>query len=264
MKPKNILQFTLVLVSSSVLVACSSKPPSCSDTQTLKTAKDVLTDNMGKLLIAGNQKLDDPDGWLQKFYDGMTVQINSVVSEGYKEDSKKQLCRGTMLVTAISGETAEREVEYSTQATEDKGGGFLLEIQNFQPFVQAMSIHAAKYYLANRWAGNWNGTYTCNGINGVTEGSQGPFTLPVVLQVEGYQAKLERTTVGGGIEKLAGEFEFNGSFKFVGTGENTPEDRWNTIFNGKVVGKKLMANGEIQLPVGTVLRQCQIDLTMGM
>ena len=174
MKLTNILRFTLVPLASFVLVSCSNKPPSCSDAQTLETAKSMLVENIAKF-VTGDEKPDDPDGWLQKFYDGMTVQISSVVSDGYKEDSKKQSCRGTMLVSAISGETAEREVEYSTQATQDKSGGFLLEIQNFKPFVQAMSGHAFKYYFANRWAGTWSGTYACNGINSATEGAQGPF-----------------------------------------------------------------------------------------
>jgi hypothetical protein len=261
MKLTNILRFGLVLLPSFALVACGNKPPGCADAQTLNTAKGILVNNINKLLTTGEQKPDDPDGWLEKFNDGMQVQINSIVSEGYKEDAKKQMCKGTMIVTAISGETAEREVEYATQATEDKHGGFLLEIENFTPFVQTMAGHAARYYLANRWSGNWGGMYSCNGIQGSVDGPQGPFALPVTMVVSGNHAKLERTTVGGGIEKLAGTID--GTFQLSGSGENTPEDRWNTIFNVKVAGKKATAEGVIRLTDGTVLRQCQIDLTMG-
>lgn len=260
MKLINTLRLFLALTSGLILVACSSKPPGCADTQTLKTAKDLLVENIGKLITEG--KPDDPDGWLQKFYDGLKVEITGVVSDGYKEDAKKQFCKGKMTITSVTGATAERDVEYSTQKTEDKeSGSFLLEIQDFQPFVQNMGNHALTYYRANRWAGIWNGTYSCNGIKGATDGDQGPFSLPVSMVVEGSKAKLERITRGGGIEKLAGDL--SASFKLEGTGENTPEDRWNTSFTGAVEGKKVVADGAIRLQDGSDLRQCRLELTLG-
>lgn len=266
MKLSNILLLFLALTSGLVLVACSSKPPGCADTETLKTAKELLVENIGKFISSGEMQPDDPDGWLQKFYDGLKVEITSVVSDGYKEDAKKQLCKGTMTIISVTGATAERSVEYSTQKTEDKAGGFLLEIQNAQPFVQKIGIDALTYYRANRWAGTWNGTYSCSGMKGATEGPHGPFSLPVSMVVEGNKAKLERTTRGGGIEKLAGEFYSLGRdapFKLEGTGENTPEDSWNTSFTGSVEGKKVVANGAIRLQDGTEMRQCRLDLSLG-
>ena len=263
MKLTNKLRLFLTLTPSLVLMACSSKPPGCSDEQTLKTAKDLLLENIGKI-VTGDKKPDDPDGWLQKFYDGMKVQITNVVSDGYKEDAKKQLCKGTMTITSVTGEVAEREVEYSTQKTEDKAAGnFLLEIQNAQPFVMNMAGHAINYYQANRWAGTWNGTYSCSGLKGATDGPQGPFSLPVSMVAEGDKVKLERTTRVGGFEKLAGNFGFNASLRLEGTGENTPEDRWNTSFTGTAEGKKVTADGAIRLQDGSVLRQCQLELTLG-
>jgi hypothetical protein len=215
-------------------------------------------------IVAGDKKPDDPDGWLQKFYDGLKVQFTGVVSEGYKEDAKKQLCKGTMTISSVTGETVERSVEYATQKTEDKeSGGFLVEIQNAQPFVLNLSGQAINYYQANRWTGTWNGTYSCNGIKGATDGPQGPFSMPVSMVVEGSKAKLERTTKGGGFEKLVGDFGIDSLLRIGGTGENTPDDRWNTSFSGTVTGKKVAADGAIRLQDGSVLRECKLDLSLG-
>lgn len=265
MKKINKLFMILPLSLCVAVTACSSKPPGCADTETIKTARGLLVKNIVEYTVkANNKQPDDPDGWLHKFYDGLKVEITGIVSDGYKEDARKQFCKGTLKITAITGDTAERSIEYSTQQTEDKeAGNFLMEIQDAQPFVQMMGGHALTYYRSNRMAGIWNGTYSCNGMKGATEGPQGPFSLPVSMVVEENKAKLERTTIGGGIEKLAGDFNFyNGLLRLEGIGENTPDDSWKTKFEGKVNGKNVVAEGAIRLPDGTELRQCRLELMM--
>ena len=256
---------TLLSVGVIAIVAgCSSKPPGCADPQTIETTKQMVVDNTNKA-ITNKAFEDDPDGWMKKFYAAMKVEITGVVSDGYKQDAKKQLCKGTLTITMLSGRTLERSVEYSTQKTEDKKDGFLLEIQEFTPFIAGTANEARKYFDANRWTGDWNGTYACSGVSGAADGPQGPYSLPVTMTVQGTEAKLERTTRGGGIEMLSGEFNslfLNTPFKLSGEGQNSPEDRWNTSFSGAVNGKQLVAEGAIKVGRET-LRQCKLNLTHG-
>lgn len=254
-----------LLLIATMLSACGNKPPGCADPQTIETAKAMVVENAENNLSNGKVFADDPDGWLKKFFSAVKVEITGVVSDGYKQDAKKQLCKGTMKVTMIGGRTLERSVEYSTQKTEDQKDGFLLEIQDFSPFSSGTSNEARKYFEANRWTGNWNGSYACSGVNGSTDGPQGPYSLPVSMVVQGVDAKLERTTRGGGIESLTGKFGMlllEEPFKLSGGGQNSPEDKWNSNFSGTVSGNRLMADGAITAQ-GQTLRQCKLDLTLG-
>ena len=254
-----------VLSVTALLMGCGNKPPGCADPQTLEVAKTLMVENTDKSLANQNAFTDDPDGWMKKFYAGLKVEITGIVSEGYKQDAKKQLCKGTMKITTATGRTLERSVEYSTQKTEDQKDAFLLEIQEFAPFAVGTSAEARKYFEANRWTGTWNGSYACSGVNGATNGLQGPYSLPVSMVVQGTDAKLERTTRGGGVEMLNGKFDSlfsNNPFKLSGEGQNSPEDKWTTNFSGTVSGKRLVADGAITVR-GETLRQCKLDLTLG-
>lgn len=254
-----------VLSVTALLVGCGNKPPSCADPQTLEVAKTLVVENTDKSLANQNAFADDPDGWMKKFYAGLKVEITGIVSEGYKQDAKKQLCKGTMKITTVTGRTLERSVEYSTQKTEDQKDGFLMEIQDFVSFTQGTSNEARKYYDANRWTGDWNGTYACSGVNGAADGPQGPYSLPVTMTIQGSDAKLERTTRGGGTEILKGQIDSimaQRPFKLYGEGQNSPEDRWNTNFSGMVSGKRFVGDGAITVR-GETLRQCKLDLTLG-
>jgi hypothetical protein len=254
-----------LLAVAALLGGCGSKPPGCADPQTMETAKAMAVENTDKLLANRKAFDDDPDGWLKKFYAAMKVEITGVVSDGYKQDAKKQLCKGTMKITMINGHTLERSVEYSTQKTEDQKDGFLLEIQEFAPFAISTANEARTYFDANRWTGDWNGTYACSGVNGAADGPQGPYSLPVTMMIQGPDAKLERTTRGGGIELLKGKIESITAqvpFKLYGEGHNSPDDKWNTNFAGTVTGKRYVADGAITVR-GETLRQCQLDVTLG-
>ena len=254
-----------VLSVTAMLVGCGNKPPGCADPQTLEVAKTLVVENTDKSLANQNTFADDPDGWMKKFYAGLKVEITGIVSEGYKQDAKKQLCKGTMKITTVTGRILERSVEYSTQKMEDQKDGFLMEIQDFVSFTQGTSNEARKYYDANRWTGDWNGTYACSGVNGAADGPQGPYLLPVTMTIQGSDAKLERTTRGGGTEILKGQIDSimaQRPFKLYGEGQNSPEDKWNTNFAGMVRGKRFVADGAITVR-GETLRQCKLDLTLG-
>jgi len=247
--------------------ACSSKPPGCADSETVSSAKALLVNSVNGALSQLNVA-DDPDGVMQKFFNGLKVELSSVVSNGYNADEKKQQCKASLTVTSITGDVGQRDIEYSTQKTEDKkNGDYLLEIQEFDPFITHEVQQALAYYEANRWAGEWKGTYSCQGINGAADGPQGPYSMPVTMEVSADKATLERTTKGGGTEKLVGSFhlEDKTTIGLAGSGANSPDDKWNASFYGTVTGNNLVADGKTTLPLALnneqILRVCHLELT---
>jgi hypothetical protein len=251
----------LVLMPLALLSACS-KPPGCADPETLETMKSIVTDNvktaMPQLLKAA-VLADDPKKIQDAYYQNLRVEVVNVVSDGYNEKAKKNTCKGNMSITSLTG-TLSRAVSYSTQKTEDKDGGFLVEIAEFQPTITEVAADLRNHYLLTRYSGNWSGPYVCDGIEGATDGARGPFTMPVTLVVDAHlNAKLERTTKGGGIEVLTGSF--GPTVELTGQGKNSPDDTWVTRFDGKVNGLVFTAKGDIMLDENRPLRSCTLNLT---
>ena len=88
-----------------VSAGCSSKPPGCADAETVKTIKDLVVEHTVKYVASYKASENDPGGLVQKFYDALKVEVSGIVSEGYKADAKKQLCKGTMKITPITIDT---------------------------------------------------------------------------------------------------------------------------------------------------------------
>jgi hypothetical protein len=146
----SISRFAAVTTLTLMLAACSTKPPGCADTEVFRVAKKMVMENTSEAAYEAVSTTADPSGFLKKFIDGLQVEIVNVVNDGYKSDAKKQLCKGTLRVTTINGNIFERGIEYSAQLTEDKKGNFVLEIANFQPFINSTRQAALHYYLENR------------------------------------------------------------------------------------------------------------------
>ena len=259
------------LLALLTLTACSQKPPGCADPETLSTIRNLVVEDTRKLM--SKQAADDPEGWVQRFLDGLRVEVSGIVSDGYVADAKKHLCRGTMKFTTVTGAALERQVRYSTQKAQDQKDSFLLEVQEFAAFLAPTELEATKYHDANRWSGNWTGTYACSGVAGATEGPQGPYSMPVTMVVEGTKATLERTTKGGGIEQLEGRFDpiaFTEQFMLIGEGKNSPDDAWVARFSGAAKGLQLTAKGSILVDrvaasgeqVREVARTCNLELKL--
>ena len=253
---------TLLLAAPLALLSACSKPPGCADPETLETMKSIVTDNvkmeMPQLLNAA-VLADDPKKIQDTYYQNLRVEVVNVVSDGYNEKAKKNTCKGNMTITSATGALSNL-VSYTTQKTEDKNGGFLVEIDAFQPTITAVSNDLRAHYLVKRYSGDWSGPYSCDGVDGATDGPRGPFTMPVTLVVDGnLKAKLERTTKGGGIEVLAGNF--GPTVELVGQGKNSPDDTWITRFDGKVNGLVFAAKGDIMLDENRPLRVCTLNLT---
>lgn len=175
--------------------------------------------------------------------------------------AKKNSCRASMAVSTAAGETLSRDLVYTTQKTEDKSGGFVVEVLDVQPFVMGLVSDLTQHYLTKRFVGEWKGDYKCEGIDGATDGQQGPYSMPVALVVDAnFKAKLERTTKGGGIEILSGDAGYH--MRLRGEGKNSPDDTWRTEFDGQVQGFSYEAKGQVSTPEGQVLRQCQLKLAL--
>jgi hypothetical protein len=251
-----------------VLTGCAKKPPECSDPDVLKTIQSMLVSNAKETLqtmspYTGNETRfqDDPTKIQDSYYQGMNIEVVNIVSDGYNEQAKKNSCKGKLSVSLVSGKKLSRAIEYSTQRTEDKDGNFVVEVQEFAPFIQGVASDLHFYYYVKRYTGEWTGNYSCAGISGAQSSSQGPFSMPVALVVsETSDAKLERTTLGGGSESLIGTV--GEVVKLVGSGQNSPEHSWRTSFEGTVKGTTLTAKGEIRSPApeSQLLRTCELNL----
>lgn len=237
---------------------CSNKPPGCADSEVAVTAKQLLTGdprNRDKGYAA-----DDPDGLIAGFFDGLRVELVSVVDNGYDAQTHKQSCAGTLRVKAGDGWGFERQVSYATQRLVDDRKAFQLEMSEGQLLALAVQGRADEVYRQRRWAGEWSGRYACEGVGGATEGPAAPFEMPVTMVVQGATAKLERTTRGGGVETLEGGI-YDTGWRLSGQGMNTPDDRWRTDFEGRIQGREAVASGELRGSAGELLRRCELKLT---
>lgn len=251
------LMLAAIVAIGAMLVGCDSKPPGCADTETLQTAKRLVTDP----LRPERPEEADPDGIGAGFDKALKLDVQNIVSEGYQADKKKQMCKGMLRITLPDGRGLEREIEYSTQRTVDQKDRFMLQIENIQPVILQLSVVRSQYVDARRWTGNWGGTYSCSGVGGASDGPQGPFSMPVTMVVDGNDAKLERVTKGDGVETLKGTL--SGALSLAGTGANSADDRWETTFHGEAKGRKATAEGLIRIAGGPILRHCKLDLTQG-
>lgn len=263
-RTENTIRLTIGLLAALAfvsLVACSKKPPGCADNETVSTIRQITVDNAKQLLAGAQQFQDDPNKIQDGYFQALKSEVVNVVSDGYNEQAKKISCRGKLTLHTAAGGQFSRDIVYSTQRTEDKDGGFLVEVQAFQPFVAAVAEDIATYYTSRRYRGEWKGEYQCNGIDEAADGPKGPFKMPVSLVVdEQSNAKLERSTKGGGSETLEGRV--SQTVRLRGRGSNSPDDVWTVSFQGAVKGADLAAQGEITAD-GRTLRQCWLKLKLG-
>lgn len=282
---KLVLQLS-VLATAAVLVGCGKRPPECADAQVLDTMRSIVVDNvqnrpqptaptMADLAGGDMQKVlriamvdllrDDPQDIQGGYLKDLKLTLANIVADGYQEKARMNQCRAHLTIGTSSGQSLSRDIQFTTQVSESKGQDYVLEVQEFQPFVDAVLKDMTGYYSAKRLQGEWSGTYACGGIDGATSGPQGPYEMPAAVIVDQqYGAKLERTTRGGGIEILQGQMnQYTGEIDLRGQGQNSPDDIWNTSFKGKVKGLELGASGQVGTPEGRPLRQCSLKLKLG-
>lgn len=252
----------LILPLLAILVGCAQKPPSCADERTIATIKNIIVTSMEEKAANFVPPAEDPQNIIGKAINGLKVEMKNVVSQGYEDKARRYYCRGSMVVTEVSGDTLTWDIVYMSQATEGKGSSSIVEVQGVAQYVLQLDGNLRLNYYKKRYAGEWVGTYSCSGINGETDGLQGPFSKPVVLVVEKntLRATMERTTLGGGIEKLTGQAGVK--MQLAGKGRNGADDSWDTQFNGGVSGMQFTANGNISIEGNRIIRACTLKLDL--
>lgn len=119
-------------------------------------------------------------------------------------------------------------------------------------------------------AGQWVGTYKCDGLEGAAEGARGPYEQNVSAQImrdskkySSYSFALDRVTLSGGVEKLKGSFESSAAKRWgvAGIGRNSADDFWYTEFQMGFDSGKLNGDGLIKSESGEIYRACSINLS---
>lgn len=262
MKP---IQGSICLYALVALLAGCSKPPGCADPETVAVTRSLLADKVLKSAAddpwaeGDAMRANDPEGLLAKFIEGVTVNLNAVTTSGYDAKSKRHMCEGTLLVAA-EGESLSIPVEYSTQATENGKGDFLLRMSQTGLIVPGLRGKAWRYWQSRRYAGDWTGSYACDALDASATGPAGVFSVQVTATIDASsRLRLERVTRGGGTETLVGSVDEAGVAKMQGEGANSPDDRWKVVFAGKIDGKVLSASGAISPEEGAG-RSCKLTL----
>lgn len=251
---KKISAFVTVVSLTAMLSGCSTKPPGCGDEATKTTIKNILATNSTKKFEKSLGK-DDPEGLLGKFFDEMEVNLSQIVSEGYDESAKKQSCRSVLSLKFPTGDSAERQIRYTTQVTEDKeAGSFLLEVVDFEEFFYYSAMKLEKYYESKRWSGNWNGLMECEGIDDTNQGPYGPYSMPVTVEVDGLTAKLNYSmptgfedSLSGKLTTVAGIVRTPPRIQMYSSGSKSPDEKkWATkVSSGVIIGQEMSLNAEI-------------------
>ncbi len=252
----------MLVVILSVACACSSKPPKCSDPTTVATLRGIIIDQVREMLDPTVQK-NDPSNLIASFLNEVHGAVSLVTSDGYDDGAHKYSCHAKLKIS-LGNQEIENSVNYTSQATEDddSAGVVALDRLTVTAFATPIAEAAQEHWKKLRYEGDWAGSYSCQGLGGATDGLKGPFSQHVYMQIEGMGGKLERTTKGGGIEKLRVRFDTAGSASLDGVGENTPDDRWGAHFEGRVVGHQMTADGSLSDADGSrILRRCRIQVT---
>lgn len=249
-----------VLIIAALLSGCSSKPPACGDEKSITSIQNLLTNEIQKNVQRNAAYESDPTP-ASAFFRTLKFVVNTITSDGYDEKAKRFSCHAK-LNTAFLDREGHTDINYSTQTTEDKKGDFLIKIEEGQRLISEVSRFAIDYVDQRRLAGNWRGTYSCNGLDGETAGAKAGFSQTVTLEVQDYaKGKLERVTTAGGVEKMDGQFDAGNKLVLRGVGRNSPDDQWRVYFKGLANDGKFEATGQLTDETGQrVFRTCQLQL----
>lgn len=273
------LQFPRLLAIIALLItlsACSSKPPGCADDATLNTASGLVRDEASKVLRREAKFFNVPpsasnsatDGVIATYLSGLKLALSNVVTNGYNENDKRMTCHAVLTVTTTDGKAFKGDINYTTQKTEDsKSGGFLLSIQNFSEFASLAARAAADRYNVETWSGNWNGKLACGGVNGVTEGVEGPYSQDVTVTFKGLNGTMNRTLPVGGTQEASPSIESYSQVMHLGANsiEGGPQNGWSTSLKGPIENGKAQLTG-FEAPVDQSItphpvRECHLELS---
>ncbi len=135
---RNKLALTGLISAAVLLSACSSKPPSCGDEQTVQVIRSIAVDNAKKIIAPWASMYPDAEKAQETYFQSLKAELSNVVSEGYNSDAKKYTCNAKLSFTTIKGEKLSHDIAYITQKTEDKEG-FVVQVAAFNPVAMAIA-----------------------------------------------------------------------------------------------------------------------------
>jgi hypothetical protein len=267
------------LAVSTLLAGCFDSVPECHDAQ-IEAAIQKEYINM----LTGVAELKLSGAYKQNFIQEagqIKITLSEQIQNSYNQDSKKRVCRANLsnnlLMIVLDGEMSKmekallkdfkHEVGYSVQGYSGSGSKFKVELseKNSSEILEFMILGVRQKILNDLYSGAFKGNYSCSGLNNESEGSKGPYTMPVVLDSKNkggaVSLALNRTTLSGGIEKLMGSGNEGGEFNLSGEGANSADDTWKTEFFGMIEKNNLTAKGVIKSPDGEILRKCELNLS---
>lgn len=127
-----------------LLNACSSKPPACGDEQTVSLVRTIIVDRW-KEMTTLNRPKDEYSPYVVEYANGLKVEVRDIVSDGYNADARKHSCTGLVVVSTTSGATFSASRNFTSQATAEGGGKFVVQVADLDPFFVSLSNDLLHY-----------------------------------------------------------------------------------------------------------------------
>jgi hypothetical protein len=145
-RPYGALTFATVM-SAALVTACSSKPPGCADEMTIDAVKTTLLDRWRVVFKDRGfaSMFDLTAEQVASFNNALKLEIRSIVSDGYNADAKKYACTGEFVFQTVTGATYTASRRYTSQATAEGGGKFVVQIENGESLVNDLSDGVNSY-----------------------------------------------------------------------------------------------------------------------
>lgn len=134
--------FAVCLVVT-LLAACSSKPPGCADEQTVNLAKTIVLETWKKSMPWQVMDVTTPE--VAQYNDGLKVEIRNIASDGYNADARKYSCTGSFVVTTMNSMAFTVQQNFTSQATADGNGKFVVQIADMDSLVQSLKADLFRF-----------------------------------------------------------------------------------------------------------------------
>lgn len=133
-----------------LLTACSSKPPGCADEKTIDAVGSTLLDRWRVVFKDRGfaSMFDLTAEQVASFNNALKLEIRSIVSDGYNADAKKHSCTGEFVFQTVTGATYTASRRFTSQATAEGGGKFVVQIENGESLVNDLSNGVNSYKAA--------------------------------------------------------------------------------------------------------------------
>ncbi|MEJ5129027.1 hypothetical protein WH367_23515 [Comamonas sp. MYb21] len=280
----------LTTLAALCLAACQPKqPPSCESAEVQDVLKSIVVSNAQASL--SGRPLKDEAGQVTPassyFYSSINTALSNVFDAGVSKDTQLRSCSATLQLDLASGAASrliagslfsvqipgvevapdgwvKTQVNYQVRLS-DSTGQVQVQSASLGPMVELVSYGHVMIAPQLAWAGTWDGTYQCQrsaeamslpeAVANAHESFEHPLTESLL---GGTSLEIERTTAGGGYEKLA--MRLGPSIEVRVEGANTAQDRWKGTLRGAMTGNQLSARGTLLSLPGVPVSHCDIAL----